>query len=295
MKAASKVVLVTGLSGAGRMTCLHILEDHGFEVVDNLRLSLIPALLAPFAADDGLPPAGRIAIGVDTRTRDFEANRLLSDLEHLRGGGTAVTLVFLDCDNDVLIRRFTETRRRHPLAVDRPVADGIRSERRLLEPIRNQADFVVDTSQISPLDFRRVLAGGLGLSDAGRLTVVVTSFGFKNGLPREADMVFDVRFLRNPHYDPALRPLDGRDKQVADHVREDQDYDDFFSSLTGFLGPLLPRYAAEGKSYLTVAVGCTGGRHRSVLVTEDVAKWLRNAGYAVTLRHRDLEAAPPKA
>lgn len=287
-----RVILVTGLSGAGRTTCLKTLEDHGFEAVDNLPLSLMPALLAPLTSLGRPRQAERIAIGVDTRTRDFDSETLLHDLDGFRADGLAVSVVFLDCDSDVLVRRFTETRRRHPLATDRPVADGIRTERRLLEPVKARADLVIDSSNLSLPDFRLVLAGGLGIAAAEALTVTVTSFGFRNGLPREADMVFDVRFLTNPHYDDRLRPLDGRDPEIATFVRKDPDFNGFFDRLTGFLEPLLPKYADEGKSYLTVGIGCTGGRHRSVFVAETLARWLRKSGHVVTLRHRDLDVTP---
>ena len=289
---AGRVILVTGMSGAGRMSCLRILEDHGFEAIDNPPLALIPALCEARSTDhDGQGQTGRIAIGVDSRTRGFAAERLLQDLEDLRARGIPVAMAFIDCSSEVLVRRFTETRRRHPLAAGGPVAEGIRAERRLFAPIRDSADLLVDSSELSLLDFRRTLIGGLGLGDSRVLTVIVTSFGFRNGLPRQADLVFDVRFLRNPYYDPALRSLDGRDNQVADHVHRDSDFDGFFDRLTGFLGPLLPRYTEEGKSYLTVAIGCTGGRHRSVCVAEDIAKWLRKSGHDVTLQHRDLDVA----
>jgi len=286
-----RVVLVTGLSGAGRTTCLKTLEDSGFEAVDNLPLSLMPALLAPFATTDVPQPTEKIAIGVDTRTRDFDAETFLMNLNQLRGNGVSISVVFLDCDTDVLIRRFTETRRRHPLAKDRPVADGIRIERGLLAPVRERADIVIDSSHLSLPDFRQVLTGGLDIADARVPTVTVASFGFRNGLPREADMVFDVRFLSNPHYDEALRPMDGRDQSVADFIRKDPGFDDYFSRLTAFIEPLLPRFTEEGKSYLTVAIGCTGGRHRSVFVAADLAEWLRKSGHPVTLRHRDLDKA----
>jgi RNase adapter protein RapZ len=287
-----QVILVTGLSGAGRTTCLKTLEDNGFEAVDNLPLSLMPALLAPFASADGHKTPDRIAIGVDTRTRDFDADSFLKNLDQLRGNGVSASVVFLDCDSDVLIKRFTETRRRHPLAMDRPVADGIRTERDLLAPVRDRADIVIDSSHLSLPDFRQVLTGGLDIANSRTLTITVTSFGFSNGLPREADMIFDVRFLSNPHYDETLRPLDGRDSLVAAYIGEDVGYEDFFNRLTGFVEPLLPRFSAEGKSYLTVGIGCTGGRHRSVFVAEKLAEWLRGSNHGVTLRHRDLESAP---
>jgi RNase adapter protein RapZ len=199
--------------------------------------------------------------------------------------------VFLDCDDDVLIRRFTETRRRHPLATDRPVADGIAAERRLLAPIRDIADVVIDSSHLSIAAFRRLLSGALGLEAATGLAVSVVSFGFRYGLPREADMVFDVRFLANPHYDAVLRPHDGRQPAVAAFVAADPDWPDFFERLTGLVGPLLPRFAEEGKSYLTLAIGCTGGRHRSVFAAERLADWLKAMRLPVTLLHRDVDRA----
>jgi RNase adapter protein RapZ len=287
-----RVILVTGLSGAGRTTCLKTLEDCGFEAVDNLPLSLMPALLAPFSTDRAAQTTGMVAIGVDTRTRDFNAMSLLANLDRLRGNGVSTSVVFLDCDNDVLIRRFTETRRTHPLAKDRPIADGIRMERELLAPVRDRADMVIDSSRLSLPDFRQILTNGLGVAGSRAFTIMVTSFGFRNGLPREADMVFDVRFLANPHYDEILRPLDGRNEPIGEFIRQAPGYNDFFDRLTGFLDPLLPRYAEEGKSYLTVGIGCTGGRHRSVYVAIELAEWLRASGLRVTLRHRDLEDTP---
>jgi UPF0042 nucleotide-binding protein len=284
-----RVVLVTGLSGAGRTTCLKTLEDNGFEAVDNLPLSLMPALLTPFTTTDVPQPTDKIAIGVDTRTRDFDAETFLANLDQLRSNGVSITVVFLDCDTDVLIRRFTETRRRHPLGKDRPVADGIRIERGLLAPVRERADIMIDSSHLSLPDFRQLLTGGLDIADARMLTVTIASFGFRNGLPREADMVFDVRFLSNPHYDEALRPLDGRDQSIAKFIQKDPEFNDYFNRLTAFIEPLLPRFAKEGKSYLTVAIGCTGGRHRSVFVATSLAEWLRKSGRTVTLRHRDVD------
>jgi UPF0042 nucleotide-binding protein len=286
-----RVILVTGLSGAGRTTCLKTMEDSGFEAVDNLPLSLVPALLAPFSEEKAIQQANMVAIGIDTRTRDFDVTALLESLDRLRTNGVTASLIFLDCDDDVLIRRFTETRRKHPLAKDRPVADGIRMERALLAPVRDRADMVIDSSNLSLPDFRRILTKGLDAEGSRTLTITITSFGFRNGLPREADMVFDVRFLANPHYNDTLRPLDGRDQRVGDFIREDEGFQGFLDRLTAFLDPLLPRYAQEGKSYLTIAIGCTGGRHRSVFVAVQLAEWLRASGHGVTLRHRDLESA----
>ncbi len=280
-----RVVLVTGLSGAGRSLALSTLEDFGYEAIDNLPLHLVRAGLG---GDDRQP----LAIGLDTRTRDFAAGRLLGLLEELAADpGLATRLVFIDCDDETLVRRFTETRRRHPLAQDRPVLDGIQAERQLMTPVKARADLRFDTSLLAPAEFRRLLAGHLSLAGESGLGMMtfVTSFSFRQGLPREADLVFDVRFLKNPHYDPLLKPLDGRDQAVKDYVEADPDYGRFFETLAALLGPLLPRYEAEGKSYLTIAVGCTGGRHRSVAVAERLAQWLMGQDRAVVVSHRDLD------
>jgi len=281
--ATLSVVLVTGLSGAGRTSALKVLEDLGYEAVDNLPLGLLPALLAPRDV------AGRIAVGVDPRTRGFATEPLADSIAELTARGDIdLRTVFLDCDDDVLIRRFTETRRRHPLAADRPVADGIAIERRMLDPLRDLATAVIDTSSSNLAEFRENLISSLALERGRTMAVTVVSFAFRNGLPREADLVFDVRFLANPHYVPDLRPRDGRDPEVGAFVAGDPGFSPFFDSLTSLIGPLLPRYEREGKSYLTVAIGCTGGKHRSVHVAERLSGWLKSAGTPVTLRHRDL-------
>ena len=281
-----QVVLVTGLSGAGRTSALKILEDQGFEAVDNLPMGLLPALLAPRGGTT------RLAIGVDSRTRGFTADRLTDEIAGLRKRQDIdLRIAFLECDDEVLIRRFTETRRRHPLATDRPVADGIAIERTMLRPLRDQADAVIDTTSSSLAAFRENLIASLDLHADRPMTVTVVSFAFRNGLPREADLVFDVRFLANPHYVEALRPQDGRDPDVGTFIAEDPAFGSFLDRLTGMIGPLLPRYESEGKSYLTVAVGCTGGKHRSVYVAERLVAWLKSVGTPVTLRHRDLPDA----
>jgi RNase adaptor protein for sRNA GlmZ degradation len=279
------VVLVTGLSGAGRSTALKILEDLGYEAIDNLPLGLLGSM-----AQEG----GPIALGVDIRSRSFAAGRFLDQLGRF-GASARITLLFLDCDDEVLERRFTETRRPHPLAADRRVADGIAAERRLIAPLRERADLTVDTTGLTGADLRRLLSGHLGLGDGPGMKIFVTSFSYRGGLPREADLVFDARFLANPHYEPALRPLDGRDPRVAGYVAGDPAYGAFFEGLTEMLAPLLPRYEREGKSYLTIAVGCTGGRHRSVAVVERLAAWLAGLGRPVELAHRELDpgATPP--
>ncbi len=279
-----RLAVVTGMSGAGRTSALKALEDLGYEAVDNLPLYLI----------DGLTETGRgrqrpMALGIDSRTRGFDGAAVSAALDTLVAtAGFDTRLIFVDCDDAVLGRRYTETRRRHPLAVERPLNDGIALERRLLEPLKARADLLLDTTEMKPGDLRRILEGHFALDQSGEMTVFVTSFGFRNGLPREADLVIDVRFLRNPHYDPVLRPMTGLDRPVADYVAADQDYDSFFEKLTGMLSVLLPRYQAEGKSYLTLAIGCTGGRHRSVYTTERLAAWLVDRDFRAQARHRDL-------
>jgi len=284
------VVLISGLSGAGRATALKALEDLGFEAVDNLPLSLLADLLRGRAGAGDRP----LALGLDVRSRDFSPDAFLAELAALRAQEDLVSeLVFLDCDDTALLRRYTETRRRHPLAIDRPVQDGIAEERRILAPLRAVADQVIDTSQLGPHDLKRLLSASFAREDAPGLRVVVVSFSYRNGLPREADIVFDARFLANPHYVPALKPLSGKDRAVREYIERDPDYAAFVKGIKSLLGPLLPRYEKEGKSYLTVAVGCTGGRHRSVHLAEALAAWLRELGANVTLAHRDLPAASP--
>ncbi|HEY0835197.1 MAG TPA: RNase adapter RapZ [Azospirillum sp.] len=285
-----RILIVTGLSGAGMSITLKALEDLGYESVDNLRLSLVDALV-----QQGEPGHRPLAIVIDSRTRDFSAEAFLDHLRALKARPDLdVRLLFLDCGDEVLQRRFTETRRRHPLATDRPVPDGIQRERLLLGPLRERADVTIDTTQLSIHDLRRLAAGHFALEAQPALQVFVTSFSFRLGVPREADLVFDVRFLTNPHWDPLLRPLTGLDAAVAERVAGDADYEQFFRHLTDLLRPLLPRYNQEGKSYLTIAVGCTGGRHRSVFVAERLAEWLRGLGLKVGLNHRDLERQGPR-
>ncbi len=281
---SNRLILVTGMSGAGRSSVLKALEDRGYEAIDNLPLSFLEAV----TRDRDLQRP--LAVGIDTRTRSFSVESFIEAADGLgRDRGPKPTLVFIDCDDEVLARRFTETRRRHPLAQDRPVADGIKLERRMVTPLRSRADLVIDTSELTPGALRRLLADRLWLRDAPGMVVTVTSFSFRYGLPREADLVFDVRFLANPHYEPELRPLTGRAPEVAAYVESDPGFEQFFNNLTTMLAPLLPRYEAEGKSYLTLAVGCTGGRHRSVATAERLAAWLQDKAPQVRLSHRDLE------
>lgn len=279
--AAAPHVVVTGLSGAGKSTVLKAFEDAGFEAVDNLPLSLLPAL---FMVPDEHP----VAVGVDTRTRAFAPDILLDRIAELSTARHPVRLLFLDCADEVLARRFGETRRPHPLAPDRPVADGIARERETLARLRERADLVIETSDMSPHDLRRtVLERVLGPVPSA-LTVTICSFGFSRGLPRDADLVFDVRFLANPHWDPDLRPRDGRDPAVAAHVEGDPAFAPAFARILDLLLLLLPAYRREGRAYLTIAFGCTGGRHRSVRVAERVGRALAEADWPNFVVHRDL-------
>ena len=282
----SRIVVVTGMSGAGRSSCLKILEDVGYEAVDNLPFQLLTRVLR-----SGEPPERPLAVGVDSRTRGLVPSELVREIERFRAeASTPIRLVFFECDDEVLQRRYTESRRRHPLAQDRPVSDGIARERVLMAPLKAAADLVIDTSTTSLAELRRRIVAELGPQAEGRLTLTVLSFSFRNGLPREADIVFDARFLANPHYVEALRPLTGLDPAVRRHVEQDPDWSRTVNGLEALLMPLLPRYRAEGKSYLTIAIGCTGGRHRSVALAEELAGRLRAAGWQPLVVHRDLSA-----
>jgi UPF0042 nucleotide-binding protein len=288
---SDRLVLVTGLSGAGRSSALKILEDMGYEVVDNLPIGLITKLIR--TEDDNPEHVGGrpLAIGVDTRTRAFLDKHVVRQIEYLRErAGLDVYVLFLDCNDDVLARRFSETRRRHPLATDRPISDGIARERELLLAVRHLVDMIVDTSNLTVQDLRLQLSASLAPERPMGLTLTIMSFGFARGLPRDADLVLDVRFLRNPHYVEALRPLTGKDEAVAAYVAADPDFATVFERMRALVEILLPRYREEGKAYLTIAIGCTGGRHRSVFVAGLLAEALANAGYQVNMRHRDLEA-----
>lgn len=273
------VLLITGLSGAGMSSALKHLEDLGYEVFDNFPVTMVRPLL-----DD---PAGEkrpVAIGIDSRTRGFEVEAIERTV-----ADTGARLVFITCEEDELLRRFTETRRRHPLAGDRPAQAGIKREQTLLYDLRALADLVIDTTALSVHDLRRMLEGHFRTQAGAALTVSLMSFGFRYGLPREADLVFDVRFLKNPHWVPALKPLTGRDEAVGVYVAQDPDFAAFFDHLTQLLTPLLPRYRQEGKSYLTIAIGCTGGRHRSVYTAEKLQDWLAGQDVSLHVRHRDIE------
>lgn len=275
------ILIISGLSGAGKSTVLRALEDSGHEVVDNLPLSLTDALIAGVADRP-------LALGIDSRTRAFDPTALGARIAALRDAGRDVRLIFLECADDVLIRRFSETRRRHPLSLDRPAIDGIAAERALLVPLKRWADLIIDTTELSAADLRARVAERFGGGFSPGLTVTILSFGFAAGLPRDADLVLDVRFLANPHWDVALRPLTGEDARVAEFVAADPLYAVTLDKFDDLVRTLLPGYAREGKAYLTIAIGCTGGRHRSVATARALAERLRAAGQPVALVHRDI-------
>ncbi len=290
MSDRSRVVLVTGQSGAGKASILRALEDIGYEAIDNPPLTLIEGLV------DRVEPAGRngrIAIGVDARTRGFDVASLLATVGRLRGNpALRLEVVFASADETVLLRRYTETRRRHPLSPSGWVIDGIQAEQALTAPLREVADLLVDTSELPIPELRQLIerrfAPEGGSEGATALSVGLISFAFPRGLPREADMVFDARFLRNPHYVTELKALTGLDARVAAYVEADPDYPEFVAQVLALLGLLLPRFRQEGKKYATIAIGCTGGRHRSVRIVEFLAKSLADTGWRVATTHREL-------
>jgi UPF0042 nucleotide-binding protein len=279
-----RIVLVTGPSGAGRTTTINALEDLGYEVIDNLPLSLVDRLT------EGAPLTRPVALGLDVRNRDFNATALIELIDRLtRNPGVALEVIYLDCRPDELIRRYAQTRRRHPLAPAETPAQGIEREIDLLAPIRVRADVLVDTTEMSPHDLKAEIGRWFGRGEASRLAVSLQSFSYKRGLPRGVDMVFDCRFLTNPHWVPGLRELDGRDPRVAAHVEGDPRFAAFFDKLAELVQFLLPAQLQEGKAHLAIGFGCTGGQHRSVVVAEKLAKRLAEQGWPVAKRHRELE------
>ncbi len=277
------LVLVTGPSGAGRSTAINALEDMGFEAIDNLPLSLIDRLLVP-------GDARRLALGVDARNRDFTTDAMVDLIARLTAWPEMrAEILYLDANGEVLQRRYSETRRRHPLAPQETPAAGIAREADLLQPIRERAEILIDTSEMTPHDLRAELARLFEDGAAPGLALSVQSFSYKRGLPRGVDLVFDLRFLRNPHWEPDLRRRDGRDAAVATYVAGDPRFDAFFAKLSGLILSILPAYREEGKTHLAIALGCTGGQHRSVAVAEYLAKALAQEGWRVSTRHRELE------
>ena len=279
-----RLLLVTGMSGAGKSTVLDALEDMGWDIVDNLPADLL----------DGFVHAGDqcrtapMAIGMDVRSRGFDPSGLKALIEAI--DGVDPETLFLDCSSAELSRRFDRTRRRHPLAPDRPAEDGIARERNVLAPLRRAADSIIDTTELTPVELREELRRRFGTEREPVLTIV--SFGFGHGISRTADLVFDLRFLANPHWVDELRPLTGTDRPVRDYIARDPAWADTMERIESLLTEWIPRYWAAGKNYLTIAFGCTGGRHRSVTAAVEMAERLRSAGFSPNVRHRDLASAP---
>ena len=279
-----RLILVTGPSGAGRSTAIRALEDIGYETIDNLPLNLLPQLL------EGTRPQRPLALGIDVRNRDFSISTLVETIEGLsRDHGIKAEMLYLDCKADVLMRRYSETRRRHPLSPTEDVGTGIDREIELLKPFRHRADLLLDTSELTPHELKAQILQLLDAYSKQQLAISIHSFSYKYGIPPGVDMIIDVRFLRNPHWDADLRGKDGRDEKVAAYILDDPRFEMFFEKISSLAQMLLPAYIEEGKAHLSIGFGCTGGQHRSVMVTERLAAALTNAGWEVSIRHRELE------
>ena len=284
---SQRILLVTGLSGAGKTTALQVLEDLGWEAIDNFPVRLLSRLIG----DDKSPTP--LAIGFDSRTRGFAPADIIALCKRLNARPEIeLTTLFIDCASGELERRYNETRRPHPMARGRPALDGIKAERELLEPLRRWAEIVIDTSDFASNQLQQVIRETFADSAERTMTVTVSSFGFARGMPPLADLLFDMRFLDNPHWVAELREKTGMDEAVGAHIAADPAFEPAFARITGLIDELLPRYAAQGRSYLNIAFGCTGGRHRSVYSAERVAEALRNAGFSPTVIHRNLGSRP---
>ncbi len=293
MARLADLVVISGLSGAGKSSAMNVFEDAGYFCVDNLPPGMIRSLAALFRHEGS--KVERACVVSDLRAGDYfvELNQVLDDLD---ADGVGNRVLFLEADEQVLLTRYKETRRRHPLARNGNVADGVHLEQELLTPIRTRADTIIDTSGLSASALRRkVAAEMLAPAETGRLAVTICSFGHKHGPARDADLVLDVRFLPNPHWEPSLRPLTGFDPQVIAYVARDGRLQEFYDHLFPLLDYLLPQYVTEGKAHLVVAVGCTGGRHRSVAIAEDLGTHLRgDERYVIDVQHRDVDRAPTR-
>jgi UPF0042 nucleotide-binding protein len=281
-----RLLLVTGMSGAGKSTVLDALEDMGWDCVDNLPVGLLKEFVHGEEKAGSLAP---IAVGMDARSRGFDAGKLPEIIRSIEG--VRPEILYLDCSGAELIRRYDETRRRHPLAADRPAEDGIARERGITALLRNAADSILDTTDLTPAELREELRKRYG-EDRDQPVITIASFAYSRGVSRTADLVFDMRFIANPHWVDELKPLSGMDQAVRDYCGEDPAWSQAMASIEALLKDLIPRYWAAGKTYLTVAFGCTGGRHRSVAAAVEMAERLREAGFPANIRHRDLASTP---
>ncbi|VAV90837.1 RNase adapter protein RapZ [hydrothermal vent metagenome] len=290
------VLLITGLSGAGKSTALKTLEDIGWETIDNFPIRLVEGLLKTppsSSRGDQDPP---LALGFDSRTRGFEPDKLIRRIKKLQANENfLISTLYLDCAGGELERRYSETRRRHPLALDRPAKEGIALERTQLEPFRRWADHVIDTSDLSANALQKEIRQEFEVQDTATTTITITSFGFSRGLPNNIDLLFDVRFLANPFWDEELKLMTGLDLAVADYIAKDPAYEEALQKFEDMLTFLLPKYQEAGKAYVNIGIGCTGGRHRSVHVAEALSKNLHAAGFSTTVSHRNLASRPMEA
>ena len=279
-----KLVFVTGPSGAGRTTALNVFEDLGFETIDNMPLEMIPHLLT-------FPDIDRsLALGIDVRNRNFSVQKTLDILDNVSESAIYLpSLFFLDASEDVLLRRFSETRRKHPLGVEQSVSASIIEESALLKRLRLRSDVMIDTSDLSPHDLKAEMKKWYGIDGIGHLTVSLMSFSYKRGLPKGADMIMDCRFLRNPHWDESLREKTGIDKRVAAFIEDDPKFTPFYLKLHDLFLYLLPAYLEEGKAHFGLALGCTGGKHRSVFIAKKLAGDLKSQNWRVKITHRELD------
>ena len=284
-----RVLLVTGVLGAGKSTALRALEDMGWETIDNFPIRLLERLIESPAAGEQAPAP--LALGFDSRTRGFNPHAMIEVVKRLDARpDIELTTLFLDCSGEELQRRYNETRRRHPLAADMPASSGIAAEREVFEPLRRWADVLINTSAFSANDLQQAIREQFALDGGPELTITVSSFGFSRGMPPVADFVFDMRFLDNPHWVPELKPMTGQDAPIGAFIRKDPGFDPAFAHIRDLLLTVLPRFRAQGKPYVHIAFGCTGGRHRSVFMAETVAAALRQAGFSPTMLHRNLTA-----
>lgn len=284
-----RILLVTGLLGAGKTTALRTLEDLGWEAIDNFPIRLLDRLLETEPGTARMETGAPMAIGFDTRTRGFDPARTIQLVKKLsQRKDIEVTTLFLDCGGAELERRYNETRRRHPMSEDKPASTGIMAERELLEPLRRWADVVISTTSFTSNDLQQAIRDQFGNVTAAAPTLTISSFGFSRGTPPLADLVFDMRFLANPHWVDELRPQTGQDPAVGDYIRQDPAFAEAFERIRDLLLLLLPRYRQQGKAYVHVAFGCTGGKHRSVFMAEQIASALRAEGFSPTLLHRNL-------
>ncbi len=276
----NQLIIITGASGAGRTTAINVFEDVGFETVDNIPISMIDSLVLSKTRNKNL------ALGVDIRTREFSPKNLRKLLSKYKK--MVVKIIFLDCDSNKLLKRFNETRRSHPLSGVKSLSEALAEEMEYLKPIKDFANIIIDTTDYSPTDLREKLLNNLSIAKINKFSILIQSFSYKNGLPRNLDMIFDCRFLKNPYWISHLKKLDGRDKKVQDFLSSSKEFKIFFSKVLSLINFLIPQVQKEGKSQFSIGFGCTGGQHRSVVFVNLLSNKLNNDGHNVLSNHRDL-------